>query len=56
MNIKIEENVWIGANVVILPDVVIESGSVIGAGSVITKKVSRNSVVVGNPGKLLRKR
>ena len=54
--IKIEDNVWIGARTVILPGVVIGEGSVVGAGSVVTKNVEPFSVVVGVPAKTLRSR
>lgn len=50
----IGDNVDIGANVCILGDVSIGSGSVIGAGSVVTKSFPENSVIVGNPARLLR--
>ena len=53
--VHIKDNVWIGASVTILPGVTIGENSVIGAGSVITKDVEPNSIIVGNPGHLLRK-
>lgn len=53
--IKILNNVWIGGNVVILPGVTIKDGAVIGAGSVITKDVEENTIVAGNPAKVIRK-
>lgn len=55
-DITIEEDVWVGSNVSILSGVTIGRGSVIGAGAVITKSVPRYSVVVGNPGSVIRKR
>ena len=54
--IIIGENVWIGSNCVILPGVQIESNSIIGAGSVVTKTIYRNSIVAGNPAKIIAKR
>jgi acetyltransferase-like isoleucine patch superfamily enzyme len=42
--------------VCILPGVRIGDGCVIGAGSVVTKDIDRNSVVVGNPGRVIRSR
>ena len=54
--ITIEDDVWIGANVCILPGVTIGRGSVLGACSVIAKSVPPFSVVVGNPGKVVKSR
>lgn len=50
----IGNNVDIGANVVILGKVVIGNNVIIGAGSVVVKDVPSNSVVVGNPAKVIR--
>ncbi|MBW3695511.1 sugar O-acetyltransferase [Vibrio sp. T187] len=52
--IHIADKVWIGANVVILPGVNIGFGAVVGAGSVVTKDVPANTVVVGNPAKVVK--
>ncbi|NET66929.1 MAG: acyltransferase [Moorea sp. SIO1G6] len=52
----IEDDVWIGAGVRILDGCRIGKGSVIGAGTVLTKSVEPYSVVVGVPGKVIRKR
>jgi acetyltransferase-like isoleucine patch superfamily enzyme len=52
--VKIEKNVWIGEGVVILPNVTIGENSIIGANSVITKDIPRNSVVGGNPARVIR--
>lgn len=51
--IKIEDNVFIGANVTVLPNVKIGKNAIIGASSVVTKDVPENSVVVGNPAKVI---
>lgn len=45
---KIGNNVWIGENVVILAGAEIEDGCVVGAGSIITKRIPKNTIVVGN--------
>ena len=45
----------IGAGTVVLPGIEIGDNCLIGAGSVITKDVPANSVVVGNPGRVIRK-
>lgn len=52
--VTIGDNVWIGTHAVILPGVTIGDRSVIGAGSVVTKDVPANSVVVGNPAKIIK--
>lgn len=51
--IKIGENVFVGANTTILPNVVIGNNVVIGANSVVTKSIPDNSVVVGNPARVI---
>ena len=53
--VKIEEDVWIGAGVIVIPGVKIGARSIIGAGSVVTKDVPSDTVVAGNPAKILRK-
>ncbi|WP_299356965.1 serine acetyltransferase [Mucilaginibacter sp.] len=53
---RIGNNVDIGANVVIIGDVEIGDNVVIGAGSVVTKSIPANSVVVGNPARVLDKK
>jgi acetyltransferase-like isoleucine patch superfamily enzyme len=54
--VMIEDDVWIGAGVRILDGCTIGKGSVIGAGTVLTKSVEPYSVVVGVPGRVIRKR
>lgn len=52
--IVIEDNVFIGARSIVLKGVTIGEGAVVGAGSVVTKDVPANTVVAGNPAKLIR--
>lgn len=50
----IEDNVWIGEGVSVLPNVTIGENSIVGANSVVTKSFPKNSVIAGNPAKLIR--
>lgn len=52
--VVIEDNVWIGDKATILPGVVIGRNSIVGANSLVTKSVPPNSVVGGNPARILR--
>ncbi len=54
--ITIEDNVWIGANATLLAGVTVRSGSIIGAASVVTHDVEENSIVAGNPAKVIKYR
>ncbi len=51
--IEVMDNVFIGCNSTILGGVKIGPNAVIGAGSVVTKDVPKNSVVAGNPAKVI---
>ncbi|WP_276530514.1 serine acetyltransferase [Psychroserpens algicola] len=50
----IGDNVVVGANVAIIGDITIGNNVIIGAGSVVVKDVPSNSVVAGNPAKIIR--
>lgn len=52
--ITIGNNVWIGGGATILPGVTVGDNAVIGAGSVVTRDVPGNTVVAGNPAKVIR--
>lgn len=53
--VVIGNNVFVGADAVILPNVRIGDNVIIGAGTIVTKNIPENSVVVGNPGKIIGK-
>ncbi|KAH3667523.1 hypothetical protein OGAPHI_003172 [Ogataea philodendri] len=51
----IGDNCWIAANATILPGVQLGDNVVVGAGSVVTKNIESNSLVLGVPGRIVRK-
>lgn len=53
---KIGNNSFVGAGSVILQGVHVGHNCIIGAGSVVLRDVDDNSVIVGNPGRLLKRR
>jgi acetyltransferase-like isoleucine patch superfamily enzyme len=54
-SIKIGTNVWLGAGVIVIGNITIGSGSVIGAGTLINKDVPPFSLVIGNPGRIIKR-
>ena len=50
----IENNVMVGPNTVIIGPITIGENAIIGAGSVVVKDVAPNTVVAGNPAKVIR--
>ncbi len=51
--IEIMDNVFIGSNSIILPNIRIGNNVIIGSGSVVTKDIPDNSVVAGNPARII---
>lgn len=52
--VAIGSNVWIGGGTVICPGVTIGDNCVIGAGSVVTKDVPADTIVAGNPARIIK--
>ena len=46
---------WIGAGATILPGVTVGENAVVGAGSVVTHDVEPDTIVAGNPARLIRR-
>ena len=55
MPVHIGRRAWIGAGATILPGVTVGENAVVGAGSVVTHEVEPNTIVAGNPAKLIRR-
>lgn len=51
--VRLGDNAMVGANAVVLPRLRVGANAVVGAGSVVTRDVPDDSVVVGNPARLL---
>ncbi|SRR6266568_1444606 len=52
--VLVKKGAMIGTGAVILGGVIIGENSLVGAGAVVTKDVLKNTVVVGNPAKVIR--
>ena len=52
--VAIERNVWIAGSVTIIGGVTIGENSVVAAGSVVTRDVPPNTLVAGNPARIIR--
>ena len=53
--VTIGNNVWIGGSATIVTGVTIGDNCIIGAGSVVTRDVESNTVVAGNPAKVIKR-
>ena len=54
--VKIGNDVWIGANAMILPGITVGNGCIIAAGAVVTHDVPDYAIVGGNPAKIIKYR
>lgn len=52
--VLLKRKCWIGAGATILPGVTVGENAVVGAGAVVTKDVEANTVVGGNPARVLK--
>ena len=52
--IVIEDNVWLGGGAILLPGVRIGRNAVVGAGAVVSRDVPADTVVAGNPARVIR--
>ena len=53
--VRICKDAWIGAGVTIMPGVTIGENAVVAGGAVVTKDIPANSIVGGNPAKVIKK-
>jgi maltose O-acetyltransferase len=53
-SITVEDNVWIGGSAILLPGVKIGENAVVGAGAVVSRNVPANTIVAGNPARVIR--
>ena len=51
--IEVGNNVFIGINSIIMPGVKIEDNVIIASGSVVTKSIPKNTIVGGNPARVI---
>lgn len=54
LHTRVGEHCFIGGRSIIMPGVTIGNYSIVGAGSVVTKDVPPNTIVAGNPAKIVR--
>ena len=53
--ITIGDDCWLGGGAIVCPGVTIGDRSVVGAGAVVTRDVPPDTIVAGNPARILRK-
>jgi sugar O-acyltransferase (sialic acid O-acetyltransferase NeuD family) len=54
-NVVVEDLAWIATNATIFPRITIGSGAIVGAGAVVRHDIEPNTIVAGNPAKMIRK-
>lgn len=54
--VVVEDYAWIATRAMVLPGVTIGRGAIVAAGSVVTKDVLPQTIVGGNPARLIRQR
>jgi acetyltransferase-like isoleucine patch superfamily enzyme len=52
--VEIKDNSWVSTNIIILPGVVIGENVIVGAESVVTKSVTENKIIAGNPAQVIK--
>jgi maltose O-acetyltransferase len=52
--VTVEEGVWVAGGAILLPGVTIGRHAVVGAGAVVVESVPANTVVAGNPARVIR--
>jgi acetyltransferase-like isoleucine patch superfamily enzyme len=52
--IRIKKNAFIGAGSIVLRNVTVGENAVVAAGSVVTRDVPQNSIVMGNPARVVK--
>lgn len=52
--VRICRNAWVGAGATILPGVTVGENAVVAAAAVVTKDVPANTIVAGNPAKIIK--
>ena len=53
--VHLKRNCWIGAGATILPGVTVGENAVVAAGAIVTRDVEDNTVVAGNPAKVIKR-
>lgn len=53
-DVHIGKNTWIGTGAIILPGITIGENAIVGAGSIVTHDVEPNTIVAGNPAKVIK--